>query len=137
MKIYLDDVRIPLDPSWIVVRNYAEFVALIKSVNLNEVEIMSLDHDLGDSAMNEYHINVVKYGFINYENITEKTGLDCVKFLIDYVIDNNLILPRIQVHSANYVGRENMISYVNNYKKSLGFTNSFCFYNVEPFYVYE
>ncbi len=31
-KVYLDDVRTPIDPSWIVVRNYEEFELAVEEV---------------------------------------------------------------------------------------------------------
>jgi len=56
--IYLDDIRTPNDEGWIVVRNYDEFVAKITEIGLENIEYISLDHDLGDSAMQEWHTNV-------------------------------------------------------------------------------
>ena len=56
-KIYLDDVRTPTDSSWVVVRNYDEFVNKVTEIGLENIELISLDHDLGDSAMKEWHTN--------------------------------------------------------------------------------
>ena len=69
-KIYLDDVRIPVDKSWTVVKNYDEFVQKINEIGLDNIELISLDHDLGDSAMKEWLHGVVKNYEINYDNIT-------------------------------------------------------------------
>ena len=55
--LYLDDVRIPTEGEWEVVRNYDEFVAHIKMNGLESYEVISLDHDLGESAMQEYYTN--------------------------------------------------------------------------------
>ena len=80
LKIYLDDVRTPVDKeSWMVVRNYDEFVDRVTKVGLKNIEIISLDHDLGDTAMAEWHKNVYHNYTLNYDNITEKTGYDCAK----------------------------------------------------------
>ena len=49
---------------------------------LEKYETISLDHDLGDTAMNEYYNNVHPNYTLDYNNITEKTGLDCCKFLV-------------------------------------------------------
>ncbi len=54
-RLYLDDVRTPIAEDWIVVRNYDEFVAQIKLHGLGTFEVISLDHDLGESAMVEYY----------------------------------------------------------------------------------
>ena len=53
--IYLDDVRTPVDTdNWVVVRSYDEFVNKVKEVGLKNIEVISLDHDLGDTAMNAH-----------------------------------------------------------------------------------
>ena len=58
LYLYLDDVRIPKTDNWEVVRNYDEFVAHIKMNGLENYEVISLDHDLGEGAMVEYYTNV-------------------------------------------------------------------------------
>jgi hypothetical protein len=50
-KIYLDDVRTPVDNDWIVVRSYDEFVEKVNEIGLENIELISLNHDLGDTAM--------------------------------------------------------------------------------------
>ncbi len=114
-KIYLDDVRIPEDPTWTVVRNYDEFIDAVEEFGLDTIDQISLDHDLGDTAMIEYYNNVSPNYTLNYENITEKTGMDCVKWLVELCLDNNLTLPLITVHSANPIGSANMMGYINNF----------------------
>ena len=102
--LYLDDIRTPTDGRWQIVRSYDEFVAHIKMNGLENYETISLDHDLGDTAMNEY-----------YNNITEKTGLDCSKFLVAESMTKGIPLPAIYIHSANPIGSANMMGYINNY----------------------
>lgn len=114
-RIYLDDVRTPIDKTWIVVRNYDEFVQKINTIGLENIELISLDHDLGDSAMAEWHYGVVKNYAINYDNITEKTGMDCTKWLVNQWLDGKPVC-KVLVHSANAVGSANMMGYINNYK---------------------
>ena len=114
-RIYLDDVRTPIDKTWIVVRNYDEFVQKINTIGLENIELISLDHDLGDSAMREWHYGVVKNYTINYDNITEKTGMDCTKWLVNKWLDGKPVC-KVMVHSANAVGSANMMGYINNYK---------------------
>jgi hypothetical protein len=114
-KIYLDDVRTPIDKDWIVVRSYEEFVQIINGIGLKNIELISLDHDLGDSAMAEWHHGVVKNYTINYDNITEKTGMDCTKWLVEQWLDGQPVVD-VVVHSANAVGSANMMGYINNYR---------------------
>jgi hypothetical protein len=123
-RIYLDDVRTPVSPNnewvdnvpeWTVVRSYDEFVQKINSIGLENIELISLDHDLGDSAMKEWLHGVVKNYEINYDNITEKTGMDCTKWLVEKWMDGEPVVD-VVVHSANAIGSANMMGYINNYR---------------------
>lgn len=122
IRIYLDDVRTPLpNPTthdvseWTVVRNYEEFVDKINEVGLENVELISLDHDLGDTAMREWHTNVYHNYKLDYDNITEKTGMDCTKWLVEQWMEGKPVC-KVMVHSANAIGSANMMGYINNYK---------------------
>jgi len=116
LKIYLDDVRTPVDKeSWMVVRNYDEFVDRVTKVGLKNIEIISLDHDLGDTAMAEWHKNVYHNYTLNYDNITEKTGYDCAKWLVEQWMDGQPIVD-VYTHSANAIGSANIMGYINNYR---------------------
>lgn len=131
-KLFLDDVRIPKDAiglvpdkhnkfywenDWEIVTNYEDFVEYIE---LNGVpKFVSFDHDLGDTAMDEYFRNVATNGTLDYDNIEEKTGLDCAKFLVEYCADENVSLPEYLVHSANPAGKENIEKFLENAKKHL------------------
>lgn len=114
-RIYLDDVRTPIDKEWTVVRNYDEFVSTIMYVGLENIEFISLDHDLGDTAMNEWRYGVTKNYAINYDNITEKTGLDCAKWLVNQWLDGKPVVD-VFTHSANAIGSANIMGYINNYR---------------------
>ena len=123
-RIYLDDVRTPVSsnnewvdgiPEWTVVRSYDEFVQTINKIGLENIELISLDHDLGDTAMSEWLYGVTKNYAINYDNITEKTGMDCTKWLVDQWMDGKPVVD-VVVHSANAIGSANMMGYINNYR---------------------
>jgi hypothetical protein len=118
VKIYLDDVRTPEESEWVVVRDYHQFVNLVNKLGLNNIDIISLDHDLGDTAMVEYYNNVKDNYSLNYNNIKEMTGYDCCKFLVNKSIDDNVMLPLVVIHSANPIGSSNMMGYINNYLKN-------------------
>mgnify|MGYP000997781192 CR=1 FL=1 len=118
-RLYLDDVRTPLGDDWIVVRNYDEFVSTIKFNGLENFDVISLDHDLGEQSMVEYYTNVKNNYKLDYNNIVdEKTGYDCCKFLVSESMSKNVPLPQIYVHSANPIGSANMMGYINNYFKN-------------------
>ena len=115
MKQYfllLDDVRntnqvfeytnqkVFLTHNWTIVKTYQEFITCIIDKGLPE--FISFDHDLGELSI------------INGE---EKSGYDCAKWLIDYCITNQLILPAYFCHSMNPVGKANIQGLLNNYAK--------------------
>jgi hypothetical protein len=102
-------------PEWTVVRSYKEFVSKITEIGLENIELISLDHDLGDSAIKEWQTNVYHNYTLNYDNITEKTGMDCAKWLVEQWLDGAPVC-KVMVHSANAVGSANMMGYINNYK---------------------
>jgi hypothetical protein len=113
--LYLDDVRIPKTDSWEIVRNYDEFVAHIRMNGLENYEVISLDHDLGEGAMVEYYTNTKPNYELDYNRIPEKTGMDCARYLVAEAMNKKIPLPTIYVHSANPIGAANIIGYVNNY----------------------
>lgn len=114
-RIYLDDIRTPEADNWIVVRDYDQFVAKIQQIGLENIELISLDHDLGPSAMEEWHTNVYTNYKLDYNNITEKTGYDCAKWLVNQWLDGKPVVE-VVVHSANAVGAANIMGYINNYR---------------------
>jgi hypothetical protein len=119
ISLYLDDVRIPKDASWQVVKDYTEFVSHIRLNGLENYEVITLDHDLGRQAMDEFYNNALPNYTLNYDNIiNEKTGLDCAKWLVAESMTKNIPLPQIYVHSANPIGSSNIMGYVNNYLMS-------------------
>jgi hypothetical protein len=115
LRLYLDDVRTPLATDWVVARNYDEFVKAIKLHGLGRFELISLDHDLGEGAMVEYYTNVKNNYMLNYNNIDERTGMDCCRYLVSESMNEKIPLPQIYVHSANPIGSANMMGYINNY----------------------
>jgi len=115
LRLYLDDIRTPVDDDWIVVRNYDEFVAQIKLNGLGNFEVISLDHDLGEGAMVEYYTNVKNNYMLDYNNINERTGMDCCRYIVSESMNEKIPLPQIYIHSANPIGSANMMGYINNY----------------------
>jgi hypothetical protein len=118
IQLYLDDIRTPNNDDWSVVRNYDELVSHIRLNGLDKYEVISLDHDLGDTAQKEYYNNVSPNYQLDYNNILEKTGLDCAKWLVAESMNSKIPLPQIYTHSANPIGSANIMGYVNNYLKN-------------------
>ena len=124
--LWLDDVRDPFDKDFtlyvalynpflnqpheiIWVKNYDEFLEYLLSESLPDA--ISFDHDL---ALEHYDEN------IKPEDYVEKTGMNCVKFLVDLCTDIQQKLPICIYHTANPAGKINMEAYINNAKKHLG-----------------
>ncbi|WP_347230597.1 cyclic-phosphate processing receiver domain-containing protein [Chryseobacterium sp. Leaf394] len=115
--LFLDDLRYPIDAyhytkqdiflrdDWVIARNYHQFVSSILEEGLPE--FISFDHDLADEDYLES----------DSHEIPEKTGYECAKWLINYCMDHNAELPKFFSHSMNPVGKENIESLLNNYKK--------------------
>lgn len=127
-NLFLDDIREPehayeytkqsmfIERKWQVVRNYPEFVSWIETNGLPL--LISFDHDLALSHYTPEHL------WVDYDKSkqwqdeqvhTEKTGYDCAKWLVDYVIVNKLPLPKIFCHSMNPVGKDNIMALFNRY----------------------
>jgi hypothetical protein len=117
-SIYLDDIRTPNDERWVICRNYDEFVNKVNELGLDNIETISLDHDLGETAIKEYFKNVTTNYILDYGNIHEKTGYDCAKWLVEKSIETEVSLPTILTHSANPIGSANIMGYINNYLKN-------------------
>jgi len=86
MFLYVDDIRTPMSDDWVIARNYKDAIDLIKNNNIN---IISLDHDLGEA----------------------KSGYDIAKFLVE----NSIKIEQINIHTANPVGRDNIKQLIEHY----------------------
>ena len=93
IKIYLDDIR-KAPNGYIQVYSVNQAIKMIeKAENNNDIiEILDLDHDLGDFS------NVVG---------------DAIK-LLDWLVERNTLYP-IKLHTANPVGRANMQRMINKF----------------------
>ena len=130
--LFLDDFRHPYDcmaymphrignaaadyaqKKWVIVKNYQEFVEWISKNGIPTM--ISFDHDLADE---HYDIGCA-CGWSNDfpEEFTEKTGLDCAKWLVNFCIENNINkvdFPDFHVHSMNPIGSERIRNYLHDY----------------------
>lgn len=90
MKIYLDDER-PTPNGWIRCFWPDEVIQLLQT---EVVEIVSLDHDLGDDK--------------------KGTGYDVILWIEEQVHLNSYQPPKIVVHSANSSARAKMENAINS-----------------------
>ena len=123
-KLFIDDERnpsqvkwidMPLGP-WIIVRNYDAFVDYITKNGIPTH--ISFDHDLGESAYEEFSAAYNSDKIIRYENIKEKTGYDCLKYLISRCDTLKSPIPNCTFHTMNPIGKENMEKYLECYLKN-------------------
>lgn len=101
MKLFLDDTR-NVPEGYILVRTYKEMIKLLESTKPEDIEEISLDHDLG----------------------SKESGYDICK----WIVANNYWPKTISLHSANIVGVGNMIQLLNHYKPSTTILNRKIFY---------
>ena len=116
IRLYLDDIRTPIAEDWTIVRSYDDFVAHIRLNGLENYEVISLDHDLGEQATDEFYNNALPNYKLNYDNIVnEKTGYDCAKWLVGQWMNGEPVCD-VYTHSANAIGSANIMGYINNYR---------------------
>lgn len=122
-NLFLDDERFPRQVTWVdlplvqwlIVRNYNDFLRIIKDKGLPQR--ISFDHDLCWQDQNA-GIVVTGGGFsIDYSVYKERTGYDCAKWLVNYCLDKNLPLPEFYIHTFNTVGGQNIKSLLDNYNR--------------------
>lgn len=130
MNLFLDDIRHPFDAfrhtqetmflqwEWVVVKNYTEFVNWIRWNGLPD--FIAFDHDLAvmHYTSPEYWSDYEKSkAWQDAQTHTEKTGLDCAKWLVEYCMSVGKPLPPYYCHSQNPVGKDNILGYLNGYRK--------------------
>ena len=95
MKIWVDDLR-PVPEGYVGTKSVNETITLIESLESkgSEIELLDLDHDLGDFAYD---------------------GGDAIK-LLDYLAERETYYP-IKIHTSNPVGRSNMERMIQRYWK--------------------
>ena len=127
MRIYLDDLRTPLDKeSWTIVRTYDEFVDTISQVGLENITMISFDHDLASGHYAEkMQINDIDYDALDFETNSYKTGWHCAKWLIDQW-DKGKPICLINVHSYNPVGAANIKALIDSYFKTKYTSSTYC-----------
>lgn len=96
MRIWVDDIR-KVPEGYIGCKSVNETIALIEKLELEgkNIRIIDLDHDLGSYASD---------------------GGDAIKIL-DYLVEYDKFY-KINIHTANPVGRANMQRVLNRYWKA-------------------
>ena len=103
-QLFIDDLRQPPSADWVVVRSFAQALAYFDRHGIPERIIF--DHDLGEQDV-----------------CLLPTGMDIAKAIVEGVLDGRYVLPRgfrYDVHSANPVGRANIIGLMDGLLRQLG-----------------
>jgi len=90
MKLYLDDIRDEY-PGWVRCYWPDEVIHFLKTQNVEEI---SLDHDLGDDRRG--------------------TGYDVLLWIEEGVVMSGYNPPKITIHTANISARQKMEAAANN-----------------------
>lgn len=112
--IFLDDERTvdqvlwmkyPKDIIWTTCRTLSDFIFMVDNYNKRgiKIDLISFDHDLGYN--------------VEESDEHEITGLTCLKWLLEYYLEHKLHsdLPRMEFHTQNPIGKQNMESYLNTF----------------------
>ncbi len=93
VKIWVDDIR-EVPDGYLGAKSVNEAISLIEEIEKNgqTIELLYLDHDLGDYSPD---------------------GGDAIKIL-DYLVERETFYP-IAIHTANPVGRANMVRMIKRY----------------------
>jgi hypothetical protein len=126
-SLFLDDIRLPKQVTWVdlplvewtIVKNYDEFAKTVTKLGLPT--FVAFDHDLSAEHYRQSMYNPDGHYSNYYTDGTfkEKTGYDCAKWLVNYCDTKHLPFPEYCVHSMNPIGKSNIISLIDSYKKSL------------------
>lgn len=132
--LWLDDIRNPFENNWLVfspiehteviwVKSYNEFKDWIEENGLPEG--ICFDHDLGLDEVHEKK-SMSKRSLKKFRKTPEyKTGFDCAKYLVEYCLDRNIMIPKYNIQSANQVGKENIDSLLKNYIRHYSKVNQY------------
>lgn len=94
-NMFIDDERMPVNPTDIICRNMNEVVNTVKKYGIPT--FISFDHDLGEN---------------------EPTGYDIAKWITECDMKGDYQFPdnfQFYVHSQNPVGKANIEQYLNRY----------------------
>lgn len=119
--LFIDDIRMPGDVTWIRLPNVAWSIARSYDQAVEWVETngfpdaVSFDHDLGIEEFDTTESGIV----IAVEHSHEKTGYDFAKWLIDRDLDTGNMPDHFEfyVHSMNPIGAKNIHQLLTGYIK--------------------
>lgn len=127
--LYIDDVKTPVKnipgyEPWDIIRDFNDFELYIRIKGVPDY--ISFGHDFATEHASDF-ANYQMQGIpaINYGDFKEKTGLDYLKWLCEYIqeqreLGNDVKLNAVGVHSDNPLGAINILAMANGFKKHMG-----------------
>lgn len=113
MRVFLDDARLT-PPGMVRVNTVLEAIDLFTSVPADQIQELSLDHDLGHCEKCAEDINCLGSTLRKCSCNCHLTGYDLVKWMEE----NGYWPPNPpKIHSSNPVGRANMQAAIDRYYK--------------------
>ena len=120
-NLFLDDVRQPHQVTWLdlplvewkIVRSFDQFITYIKLHGVPQT--VAFDHDLDPK---HYTQSDAFWSNDPDAHIGEPTGMDCVKWLVEFCHEHNHAFPTYYLHTLNDAGKKNMDSYIYSALKS-------------------
>lgn len=129
VNIFLDDIRAVPDDGreWILCKTAAECIELLQK-HAGFVDTLSLDHDLGEIVLSDgtsvaLDSDVFPLVSLRHSTVfTEETGYTVAKWIESEAFLGNFwhVPGHILCHSANPVGRRNILRCVENIRKIVG-----------------
>jgi hypothetical protein len=92
-RMFIDDVRVPPSEGWVTVRSTKDALAYVKEHGMPA--FISFDHDLGG----------------------DDTTMLFLRTFVNEIWNGKDAPPDYSVHSANPVGKENIISFMESWKR--------------------
>lgn len=74
MRLYIDDLRTPVSSEWTVARTSTEALEIVKA-NLDKIEYISFDHDLGGDDTTKPVAAFLEEWAFNYEPLSIRTSI--------------------------------------------------------------
>ena len=113
--LFLDDERMPLDVTWVLIGGVGSWGADWQIVrSCQEAKEWVLQNGFPDVVSFDHDLNITHYG---NDFSDDATGHDFAKWLIEYDMDTNTMPVDFYftVHSKNPIGAENIRNLLNSY----------------------
>ena len=103
---------------WKIARSLPEFETTINELGIPEFVFLAHNLHKEHGNFSDYK-NALSSWKIDYNKYKYPTGLDCVKFLIQFCKINNKKFPKYEICDENLVGKDNMWKEICNFNSQI------------------